>query len=121
MSSDYKSGARPIKSRPDLRKSRRLSLIGADIDETARTPKTRLDLHNFTLAEAYLQFVSLVREAADHGVRQLEVVTGQGSPEKGTGSIRAEFPMWCGRFSPPILSVVPKGLGAFVVRLKKRS
>lgn len=57
-------------------------------------PEARLDLHRRTVDEARAMVEGFVRSSRGAGRRCVLVVTGKGSPERGTGAIRREFPHW---------------------------
>lgn len=54
----------------------------------------RLDLHGKTLESGYRQFVAFVNANYDVGCRHLIVVTGKGTPSRGTGVIKRSLPTW---------------------------
>jgi DNA-nicking Smr family endonuclease len=54
----------------------------------------RLDLHGMTTQHAFHALIAFLRSAHADRLRCVEVVTGRGSAEGGTGSIRREFPLW---------------------------
>jgi DNA-nicking Smr family endonuclease len=54
----------------------------------------RLDLHGMTTQHAFHALTTFLRNAHADRLRCVEVVTGRGSIDSGTGSIRREFPIW---------------------------
>lgn len=56
-------------------------------------PDRQLDLHGFTLCQAFARFQHVLVSASKHGQRCLEVVTGRGTGEYG-GALRRELPLW---------------------------
>jgi len=54
----------------------------------------KLDLHGKTLDDGYRLFVNFINKNYDVGHRRLIVVTGKGTPSRGTGVIKKNFPMW---------------------------
>lgn len=82
----------------------------------------RLDLHGYTLQEAYEQTLSTLQLCAQNGERQLLVITGKG--KCGNGALRRELPLWLGAAHLPIASVQQApieqgGEGAYIVKLKR--
>ena len=86
---------------------------------------TRLDLHQFTLQEAFDAFNGFINEHGVLGTRSVLVVTGKGAD--GKGLLRKEFPLWTERAgirekiqrieqAPPHMG----GEGAFLVYLKRK-
>ena len=57
-------------------------------------PDARLDLHGKTLENGYRLFVSFVNKNFEVGNRCLLVVTGKGTPSRGTGVIKQSLPQW---------------------------
>ena len=90
-------------------------------------PDARLDLHGKTLETGYRTFVAFVCRNYDAGYRRLLVVTGKGTPSRGTGVIRQNLPKWINDFdvSSKILYVTyarveDGGDGAVYILLRKR-
>ncbi|HCR85679.1 MAG TPA: hypothetical protein DIV86_03270 [Alphaproteobacteria bacterium] len=88
--------------------------------------QAKLDLHGYTLNDAYDTFFEFVEYCLEQDVYNLLIVTGKGSNSKERGeTINYQFPHWCenpflGKY---IKSVKPAeiqhgGGGAFYVRLK---
>ncbi len=86
---------------------------------------TRLDLHHFTLQEAFTAFTTFVDEHNALGTRQIIVITGKG-PD-GKGALRKELPLWAER--PDVQSKITRieaapvrmgGEGAFIIYLKRK-
>ena len=48
----------------------------------------KLDLHGFTLEDAYEEFTDFIFESYDNNIPNVEVITGK------SGQIRKEFPFW---------------------------
>lgn len=71
------------------------------------TVESRLDLHGYSVHEAFDQFISFMARARAGHWRCVEIITGLGSGEKG-GMIRRELPLWLQRrdISSFILAVV---------------
>jgi DNA-nicking Smr family endonuclease len=113
---DIAAGAKPLKARPEIRKSMRLSEVRAA--DPAPAPSV-LDLHGMTLAEAHSSFLSFIDAVAASGLKTGLVITGRGDSARGTGAIRREFPSWCELLGARISSVAPRGEGAFAVRIGK--
>ena len=53
---------------------------------------TVLDLHGFTLEEAYALFVRFLNYHFENGARKIIVITGKG--KEGKGLLKSEFPKW---------------------------
>lgn len=51
-----------------------------------------LDLHGFTVEEAYRIFLSFVQTHLEHGSKSITVITGKGI--SGQGLIHKEMPLW---------------------------
>ncbi len=87
----------------------------------------RLDLHGKTLEKAFNTFVSFVNNNYELENRNLLIVTGKGNPEKNTGIIRKNFPLWLNNESvrDKILyvnfaNISDGGDGAFYVFLRRK-
>jgi len=94
----------------------------------------RLDLHGFTVDEAFLKVRDFILSSHSCGARMVIIVTGKGRlamDEAGfvhkTGKLRAELPNWLNHpdIRPYILSFTEAmakdgGEGAFYIYLKKR-
>ena len=48
----------------------------------------KLDLHGFTLEEAYQEFTDFIYAAYQENISKVEIITGK------SGRIRQEFPHW---------------------------
>jgi DNA-nicking Smr family endonuclease len=84
--------------------------------------EARLDLHGMTLARAEQALHDFMGRAYGDGLRCVEIVTGRGNPERGTGQLRRYVPLWLGTW-PFILHVAenPRSLGgALYVLLRRR-
>ena len=86
---------------------------------------TRLDLHHFTLQEAFGAFQDFLTEHAARETRQIIVITGKGA--QGKGVLRQEFPKWLERADIrekiSRVETAPArmgGDGAFLVYLKRK-
>ncbi len=86
-----------------------------------------IDLHGKTLENAFSSFVSFINTSYDNEKRNLLVVTGKGNPEKNTGVIRKNFPLWLNNenIRDKILyvnfaNVSDGGDGAFYIFLRKK-
>ena len=82
-----------------------------------------LDLHGFTLQEAYALFIRFLDYHSKNGTKKIVVITGKG--KEGKGLLKAEFPKWLENgvikekivdFKMPLLG----GGGAFELVLKQR-
>ena len=54
----------------------------------------KLDLHGFTLAVAHRAVINFVQQAHRDDLRCIEIITGRGDPERGTGALKREVPLW---------------------------
>jgi DNA-nicking Smr family endonuclease len=54
----------------------------------------KLDLHGFTLAAAHRAVINFVQQAYCDELRCIEIITGRGDPERGTGALKREVPLW---------------------------
>lgn len=73
----------------------------------------KLDLHGYTIHEAWKVFKTHMTECYLKGVKKTVIVTGH-------GAIQRELPMWCS--SNPYtkqVTVKDKNPGAFTVKIKK--
>lgn len=82
-----------------------------------------IDLHGMTLVRAKIALINFINKARLREWRYLEVITGKGNAEKGTGKIRREVPFWLQdiTISPLILHVEEKmktGGGSFLIVLR---
>jgi DNA-nicking Smr family endonuclease len=65
--------------------SRRTSAVRTD---------AKLDLHGMTLAAAHRAVIAFVQQAHRDELRCIEIITGRGDPEHGTGALKREVPLW---------------------------
>jgi DNA-nicking Smr family endonuclease len=89
-------------------------------------PERTLDLHGRTLPSAYKSFINFITASRAADARRLLVITGRGSPAKGTGAIKEGFAAWINdpKVQSLILAVHPAGRshggsGAFYILLRK--
>lgn len=54
----------------------------------------RLDLHGYTIAAAYQAVTNFLEMSHFRQLKCIEIVTGRGDPERGTGALRREVPLW---------------------------
>ena len=74
----------------------------------------KLDLHGFTLEDAYEEFTDFIFESYDNNIPNVEVITGK------SGQIRKEFPFWSEN-NHQIKSIEPSWHGgSFVIKLQKK-
>jgi len=87
----------------------------------------KVDLHGMTQSEAHALLLSFLQRAYADGRRHVLVVTGKGSPSRGTGVLRQAVPGWLS--TPPFRALVSGhqeaarhhgGEGALYIRLRKR-
>jgi len=87
----------------------------------------KVDLHGLTQSEAHSLLLSFLRRAFGDGRRYVLVVTGKGSPSRGTGVLRQAVPGWLS--TPPFRTLVSGheqaarhhgGEGALYIRLRKQ-
>lgn len=84
--------------------------------------KVRLDLHGYTVQEAFETFVNFIDTHVDQEISKVTVITGKG--RSGQGQIRKEFLQWVKRadMQKKIISiepVCPIDPGAFLIYLKR--
>jgi DNA-nicking Smr family endonuclease len=53
-----------------------------------------LDLHGMTAVRAHAALKNFLSRARRNGWRCVEIITGRGNPEKGTGVLKRELPLW---------------------------
>src|SRR5690606_10201232 len=53
-----------------------------------------LDLHGMTVEKAHGALTRFLGRARQKGMRCVEIVTGRGNPERGTGKLRRQLPLW---------------------------
>lgn len=63
-----------------------------------------LDLHGMILVHAHQAVRDFLLQAVRHGQRQVQIITGRGCPERGTGHLQRELPLWLEQ--PPLRAVV---------------
>ena len=87
----------------------------------------RLDLHGKTLEKAFANFVSFVNTNYEKENRNLLIITGKGNPEKSTGVIRKNFPLWLNYdgvrdkiLYVDFANISDGGDGAFYILLRKK-
>ena len=74
----------------------------------------KLDLHGFTLEDAYQEFTDFIFEAYQGSVSKVEVITGK------SGQIRKEFPHWA-ESSHQIRYIEPSGHeGSIIIKIEKK-
>ena len=74
----------------------------------------KLDLHGFTLEDAFDEFSDFIYEAYNDNLSNVEIVTGK------SGQIRKEFPFWSEN-NHQIRSIEASWHGgSFVVKLQKK-
>tara|TARA_Y100000992_G_C21037664_1_gene383427 strand:- start:114 stop:347 length:234 start_codon:yes stop_codon:yes gene_type:complete len=74
----------------------------------------KLDLHGFTLEEAYREFTDFIYDAYQENISKVEVITGK------SGSIRKEFPHWA-ESSHQIRYIEPSWHeGSYIVKIQKK-
>lgn len=56
--------------------------------------ESTLDLHGMTLDKAYSVVKSFIATAHKNQLRCIEIITGKGSVDRGTGHLKRHFPMW---------------------------
>ncbi len=88
------------------------------------TISQRLDLHGLTVDEAFTTVAAFIRMAYRFQWRSVEIITGRGNAEHGTGALRRELPFWLENLnlSPYISKVEVKDSsrgGAFTVMLRR--
>ncbi len=108
----------------------RLKVIGQRLANTFRFRRKEklfvpdiLDLHGFTVQEAYALFVRFLNYHVQNGTKRIVVITGKGKDDKGV--LKLEFPKWLE--NPTLKENVAKvalpesyGGGAFELMLKQR-
>lgn len=89
-----------------------------------QTPPATLDLHGFTLEEAFRSFKSFLLRHRCLQTKKIRIITGKGL--LGNGQIKRELPMWLERndIAPFILKTeVPPlnkgGNGSLIIYLRK--
>jgi DNA-nicking Smr family endonuclease len=53
-----------------------------------------LDLHGMTVHSAYHAVDAFIQQAFHHGLRFVDIITGKGNPQTGTGILKREVPLW---------------------------
>lgn len=56
--------------------------------------QAQLDLHGFTIAQAHKKLIAFITQSVQRDLRCVEIITGRGNPEKGTGQLRRHVPIW---------------------------
>ena len=80
-----------------------------------------LDLHGMTLERAHKAVHSFLARARKNHVRCVEIVTGKGNPERGTGQLKRNLPLWLEQ-EPQILHTEEKPQsrgGSFLIMLRR--
>ena len=74
----------------------------------------KLDLHGFTLEDAYQEFTDFIYEAYQGRIPKVEVITGK------SGQIRKEFPHWAE--SSHQIQYIEQSWheGSFVVKIQRK-
>ena len=79
-----------------------------------RNNMKKLDLHGFTLEDAFDEFTDFIYEAYNDNLSNVEIVTGK------SGQIKKEFPFWSEN-NHQIRSIEASWHGgSFVVKLQKK-
>ena len=74
----------------------------------------KLDLHGFTLEEAFEEFTDFIYQSSTDNLPAVEIITGK------SGQIRKEFPFWSEN-NHQIKSINPSWHdGSFIVKLQKK-
>lgn len=86
--------------------------------------EARLDLHGYRMEAAQNAVLQFIRDAMRQQIRCLEIITGRGDAERGTGLLRHKVPEWLREPSvqPMILHVEPNPAsrgGALLVLLRR--
>jgi DNA-nicking Smr family endonuclease len=58
------------------------------------TVQRKLDLHGMTIAAAHPRLIRFIQDAYAEKLRCVEIITGRGNPEKGTGQLKRHAPVW---------------------------
>ena len=74
----------------------------------------KLDLHGFTLEEAYEEFTDFIYSAYQDGVSKVEIITGK------SGKIRQEFPHWSESSHQIQYIETSWHGGSFIVKIEKK-
>lgn len=75
----------------------------------------RIDLHNYTIQEAYLVVVLAIEDCYNNGEKTFQVITGV------SGEIHREFPMWIeSNLKVRDCYEIGRGGGMFNVTLRKK-
>lgn len=71
--------------------------------------EARIDLHGYRLDAAHQAVEQFIHNAMRSQMRCLEIITGKGNPDKGTGQLRLMVPQWLqeSALQPMILHVEP--------------
>lgn len=81
----------------------------------------RIDMHGYYVRDAQEVFMAFMQQAKMRGWRCVEIITGRGSPERGTGQLKRLVPIWLESMSG-ILHVesnpISRG-GSYLVMLRR--
>ena len=84
----------------------------------------RIDLHGYYVSDAHDVLTAFMRQAHMRGWRCVEIITGRGNPERGTGQLKRLVPLWLeGMGGISILHVEPNPVsrgGSYLVLLRRR-
>lgn len=53
-----------------------------------------IDLHGFTVENAHHAVINFISRAKQQNLRCVEIITGRGNPDRGTGQLRRFVPFW---------------------------
>lgn len=86
--------------------------------------EARLDLHGVYVEQARIRVTQFIHQAVLQEIRHLEIITGRGNPDEGTGQLRRLVPLWLkdSPFNTLILHVEPNPTtrgGSLLVLLRR--
>lgn len=92
--------------------------IKPDNIRTARASET-IDLHGMTSMQAFRILISSVKSVHGAGGGRIKFITGIGNPERGTGVIKNEFPIWLEHFEiAEFIIAATYSSGVYLVRVR---
>ena len=74
----------------------------------------KLDLHGFTLEEAYQEFTAFIYSAYEDNISKVEIITGN------SGQIKKEFPHWSENNHQIRYIENSWHKGSFIVKIEKK-
>ena len=85
---EVKKTVKPVKRRVKRDVPKRLRVVR----NTPKSPQTILDLHNFTIQEAFETSQKFIARARHAGLKEITIITGRGTT--GKALIKNEFEGW---------------------------